>query len=237
MRWLTWIPAAAFGFALVCASPMRAQQDLDSTKADPAHHTVEFENEQVRVVRFKLGPGEQSARHHHPNSVIVVLTGGSIQNTTDDGKTISTQPRAGDVFWRPALTHVTRNVGGKAIEGILVEPKNPHSARPAGSADVTTFPGTPAKVLFENEQVRVIRFRFDPGEKDAMHGHPDNVQIMLTDAKATVTTPDGKAYQSAGHAGQVNWRPAIVHSVQNTGDKPFEGVLVEMKGGVEDTTK
>jgi quercetin dioxygenase-like cupin family protein len=131
---------------------------------------------------------------------------------------------------RPALTHVTKNVGDKPIEGILVEPKTPHSARPAGSADETTLPDARAKVLFQNEQVRVLRYRFKPGEKDGMHGHPDNVQILLTDAKATVTTPDGKTSQSQGKAGQVNWRPAIVHSVRNTGDKPFEGVLVEMNG-------
>ncbi len=158
MRLLTWITAATFGFAVVCPSPMRAQQDLDSTKADPVHHKVEFENDQVRVVRYKLAPGEQSARHSHPDSVIVVLTGGSIQNTTDDGNTTSTQPTPGDAFWWPALTHVTRNVGDSPIEGILVEPKNPHSARPAGSADETTLPDARAKVLFENEQVRVLRY-------------------------------------------------------------------------------
>lgn len=230
MRSLTWITAATFGFAVVCASPMRAQEYLDSTKADPAHHKVEFENDQVRVVRYKLGPGEQSVRHHHPDGVVVVLTGGSIQNITDDGKTISSQPKLGDAFWRPALTHVTKNVGDGPIEGILVEPKNPHSARPADSADVTTFAHSPAKVVFENEQVRVLRYHFNPGEKDQMHGHPDNVQILLTDATATVTIPDGRTNQSQGKAGRVNWRPAIVHSVQNTGDKPLEGVLVEMKG-------
>ena len=233
LRLLTWIIAAALGFALVCPSSVRAQQDLNSTKADPAHHKVEFENDQVRVVRYRLAPGQHSARHSHPDSVIVVLTGGSIENTTDDGKTISSQPKAGDAFWRPALTHVTRNVGNGPIEGILVEPKHPHSARPAGSADETALTDARAKVLFENEQVRVLRYFFNPGEKDGMHGHPDNVQILLTDAKATVTTPDGKTSQSEGKAGQVNWRPAIVHSVQNTGDKPLEGVLVEMKGGTK----
>jgi len=178
MRLLTWITAVTLGFALVCPSSMRAQQDLDSTNADPAHHKVEFENDQVRVVRYKLASGEQSARHSHPDSVIVVLTGGSIENTTDDGKTISSQPKPGDTFWRPALTHVTKNVGDQPIEGILVEPKNPHSARPAGSADVTSFPHSPADVVFENEQVRVLRYRFNAGQKDEMHGHP----VMIGEA-------------------------------------------------------
>ena len=228
MRFLTWLTAAAL--ALICAAPAKAQQGLDSTKADPAHHKVEFENDQLRVVRFKLAPGEQSARHHHPDSVVVVLAGGSIQNTTDDGKITTTQLKAGDAFWRPALTHVTKNVGDTPIEGILVEPKNPHSARPAGSADPTTVPSARAKVIFENEQVRVLRYRFNPGEMDEMHGHPDNLHISLTDATAMITTPDGKTTALQAKAKQINWRPAGLHSVQNTGSRPFEGVLVEMKG-------
>lgn len=161
---------------------------------------------------------------------MVVLAGGSIENTTDDGKTTSTQPKLGDAFWRPALTHVTKNVGATPIEGILVEPKNPHSARPAGSADPTTVPSARAKVLFENDRVRVLRYRFNPGEMDEMHGHPDNLQISLTEATAMITTSDGKTTQYQTKAGQINWRPAGAHSVQNTGAKPFDGVLVEMKG-------
>jgi beta-alanine degradation protein BauB len=233
MRLLTWSTAAAFAFMLVCTSPVLAQQDLDAVTADPTHHWVEFENDQVRVVRYKVAPGDQTARHSHPALVNVFLTDVNAQNTTDDGKVANVKGKAGDAVWRGPLTHVSKNVGDKPFEGILIEPKNPHSARPAGSADETTFPGARAKVLFENEQVRVVRYRFNPGEKNEMHGHPDNVQVVLTDAKATVTTPDGKTIQSQGKAGQVNWRPATVHSVQNTGEKPFEGVLVEMKNAAK----
>jgi len=237
MRLLTWSTAAAFAFTLVCTSPVRAQQDLDAVTADPTHHWVEFENDQVRVVRYKMAPGDQTARHSHPALVNVFLTDVNAQNTTDDGKVANVKGKAGDAAWRGPLTHVSKNVGDKPFEGILIEPKNPHSARPAGSADETTFPGARAKVLFENEQVRVVRYRFNPGEKNEMHGHPDNVQVVLTDAKATVTTPDGKTTQSQGKAGQVNWRPATVHSVQNTGEKPFEGVLVEMKDAAKRASK
>ena len=232
MRLLTWITGWIFAFALLClgASPMVAQQDLDSTKADPTHHKVEFENDQVRVVRYQVPAGETTAKHSHPAVVNIFLTDVTAKITTPDGKSTNFHAKAGEAGWRPAVTHVFENTGNKPVEGILVEPKNPHSARPAGSGDETTFPGARAKVEFENDQVRVVRYRFEPGEKNGMHGHPDNVQIVLTDAKAMVTTPDGKTTPSQGKAGQVNWRPATQHSVQNVGDKPFEGVLVEMKG-------
>lgn len=79
-------------------------------------------------------------------------------------------------------------------------------------------------------RVRVVRYRFEPGDKDEMHGHPDRVQILLTDSKAMITTLDGKTTLSQGKARQVYWWPAVQHSVQNVGDKPLEGILAEMKG-------
>ena len=111
-----------------------------------------------------------------------------------------------------------------------MEPKKPSSALPAGSQDYATVDPKHAKVEFENEQVRVIRFHYAPGEKSPMHGHPDNVQVLLTDSQVRFTTPDGKSAASAGRAGEANWRPATQHTVENTGNKPLEGILVEMKG-------
>ena len=57
MRLLTWTTGSLLTLALVCA-PCVAQQDLDSTKVDPTHHKVEFENDQVRVVRWQIPAGE-----------------------------------------------------------------------------------------------------------------------------------------------------------------------------------
>jgi hypothetical protein len=54
--------------------------------------------------------------------------------------------------------------------------------------------------------------------------------VFLTDSKANVTTPDGKTAPISGEAGEARWRQATQHSVQNTGDKAFEGILVAMKG-------
>lgn len=208
----------------------QSQQNLDSTKADPQHHKVVIENDQVRVVHYLIMPGEKTARHSHPTCVNVLLTDANATVTTDDGKSTNFQGKAGTASWRPAITHIYQNIGNKPIEGMLVEPKSPHSARPAGSADETTLPGAVAKVEFENEQVRVVRYRLEPGQESTMHGHPDNVQIVLTDTKANITTPDGKVTPSEAKAGQVRWRPASQHAVQNTGKQPFSGILVEMKG-------
>ncbi len=234
MRLLRWITTLMFAFALVCLghAPAVAQQDLDSTKADAAHHKVEFENDQVRVVRFVVPPGHKTANHSHPNNVNVYLTDANVKLTAPDGKSTEVHAKAGAAAWRGATTHIAENIGDKPLEGISVEPKKPASAVPAGAPDeVAADPQHKySKVEFENEQVRVIRYHFEPGYKSPMHGHPDNVQVLLTDHKVNVTTPDGKTAPGAGKAGEARWRPAIQHAVQNAGDKPFEGIVVEMKG-------
>lgn len=231
MRLQKWIMNASLALALsiggTCAV---AQQDLDSTTADAKHHKLEFENDQVRVVRWQIPPGDTTAKHSHPALVNVFLTDINVEISTDDGKTTKAQGKAGDAAWRGPTAHVVKNLSDKPAEGILVEPKNPHSARPAGSVDETTLPGGFAKVVFENDKVRIVRYHFGPGDKDQMHGHPDNVQVVLTDSNAMVTTADGKTTPATAKAGQVIWRPATQHSVQNVGDKSIEGVLVEMKG-------
>lgn len=227
----TWITALIFGLASLCwdTSPAAAQ-DLDSVKADAAHHKVEFENEQVRMVRYRIAPGEKTTNHSHPNNVNIPLTDVNAKFTMPDGKTTEVHGKAGAVAWRGATTHLVENTGDKTIEGILVEPKQPSSALPPGAVDEATADPNHAKVEFENDQVRVVRYHYEPGEKSAMHGHPDNVQVLLTDSKANVTTPDGKTAPGSGKAGEARWRQATQHSVQNAGDKAFEGILVEMKG-------
>jgi beta-alanine degradation protein BauB len=236
---LSGLAVVAIALTVSSLTAAQSQQELDSTKADPQHHDVLFENDQVRVVHYLVPAGEKTAKHSHPDGVNIFLADAHYKNVSEDGKITELQAKAGTAAWRPSLTHLTENIGDKPLEGILVEPKQPHSARPAGSADVTTLPigGKLAKVVFENEKVRVLHYRFEPGQRDEMHGHPDSVQIVLTDTQSEVTTPDGKITMVEAKAGQVVWRPALQHSVRNIGDKPIEGVLVEMKGAPVVATK
>ena len=85
------------------------------------------------------------------------------------------------------------------------------------------------KVEFENDQVRVLRITYGPGEKSIMHEHPDAYAVFLTDIKGKFTFPDGKTQKNSQKAGSTLWTPAGKHLPENTGDKPFELVLVELK--------
>jgi len=85
------------------------------------------------------------------------------------------------------------------------------------------------KVEFENEQVRVLRITYGPGEKSVMHDHPANVAVFLTDIQGKFTQPDGKSQKVDWKAGMIKWDSGGKHLPENAGDKPFELIVVELK--------
>ena len=85
------------------------------------------------------------------------------------------------------------------------------------------------KVEFENDQVRVLRVRYNPHEKSVMHDHPAAVGVHLTDMRARFTFPDGSTEDVVGKAGEARLYPAGEHLPENMGDNSLELVLVELK--------
>jgi quercetin dioxygenase-like cupin family protein len=87
------------------------------------------------------------------------------------------------------------------------------------------------KVEFENDQVRIIRITYAPGEKSVMHEHPDGVVVFLTGGgETTMHLPDGTSIKTTSEKGQASWAPAGKHLPENTSDKPVEAILIELKG-------
>jgi quercetin dioxygenase-like cupin family protein len=100
---------------------------------------------------------------------------------------------------------------------------------PAVAQDPVKVDSKHYKVEFENDQVRVIRITYGPHEKSVMHAHPANVAVFLTDGQAKFTLPDGKTQEVPIKAGAVQWDGGGKHLPENTGDKPFTLILVELK--------
>ena len=85
------------------------------------------------------------------------------------------------------------------------------------------------KVEFENDEVRVLRITYGPGEKSVMHSRPEGMVIFLTDSKGKFTLPDGKTQENNYKKGFFSWVPASTHQPENIGKKPFELIQIEMK--------
>ncbi|MBI2682808.1 MAG: hypothetical protein HYX26_06255 [Acidobacteriales bacterium] len=85
-------------------------------------------------------------------------------------------------------------------------------------------------VVSENDQVRILKVHYGPHEKSVMHSHPATVAVFLTDTNGKFTYPDGKSEELSGKAGEGRYSPAGTHLPENTGDKAFDIILVELKG-------
>jgi ketosteroid isomerase-like protein/quercetin dioxygenase-like cupin family protein len=98
------------------------------------------------------------------------------------------------------------------------------SAQDAAQADPKHY-----KVELENDDVRVLRIHYEPGEKSVMHEHPKGVAVFLTDYQAKFTVPTGEEIPVSGKAGQVMWTDGDKHLPENTGKKAMEVIQIEMK--------
>lgn len=99
----------------------------DPVKVDPKHYKVEFENDQVRVLRISYGPREKSVMHGHPDSLGVNLTEAHTKFTFPDGKTEEIRLKAGEVRSYPAGEHLPENLSERPFELVLVEVKTQSS--------------------------------------------------------------------------------------------------------------
>jgi quercetin dioxygenase-like cupin family protein len=82
----------------------------------------------------------------------------------------------------------------------------------------------------EDDRVRVLRIRYGPKERSVMHSHPAAVAIALTPAHVRFTFPDGTTQELQMEGGQTVLTPAGDHLPENLTDRPFELILVELKG-------
>jgi len=100
----------------------------------------------------------------------------------------------------------------------------------AVAQDPTVVDAKHYKVTFENEHVRILKITYGLKEKSVMHEHPNAVAIFLTDGQVKFQLPDGKSQDVAVKAGEAKFTPSGKHLPENMSDKPFEVVLVELKG-------
>jgi uncharacterized RmlC-like cupin family protein len=98
---------------------------IDPVKIDPKHYTVEFENDQVRVIRAHLGPHESTPMHEHTlNRVIVFLSDSNVRVTGADGKVAMTERKAGEASWSAPATHREENLNDAPFEVVAIEIKD-----------------------------------------------------------------------------------------------------------------
>ncbi len=85
------------------------------------------------------------------------------------------------------------------------------------------------KVIFENDRVRVLEYRDQPGAKTSMHEHPAFLVYALSAFERRLTMPDGKVLTRSFTPGQVLFSEAQMHVGENVGTTPTHIIMVELK--------
>ena len=92
----------------------------DPTKVEPKHYKLNFENEHVQVVSVHYGPHEKSEMHEHPGGVVVVITGGHLRFTDQNGKVTEVSSKPGETRWFPPFKHKVENLGNEPYNAVYV---------------------------------------------------------------------------------------------------------------------
>src|SRR5437588_1279167 len=90
----------------------------DPVKTSPQYYKVLLENDQVRVLEYRLKAGEKEPMHSHPAGVVYVLSGAKLRFTYPDGRTEEKASPTGETIWREPTTHAVANVGDTEAHAI-----------------------------------------------------------------------------------------------------------------------
>lgn len=84
------------------------------------------------------------------------------------------------------------------------------------------------KLVMESDRVRVLDVFLKPGEKAAMHFHPDHVVYVLNGGQAKLMS-SGKTDVMSMRNGQAIFLKAQSHETENTGKTDLHLLVVELK--------
>ena len=90
-------------------------------------------------------------------------------------------------------------------------------------------------VIFENDRVRVLEYRDQPGARTHPHRHPDSVMVTLSSFQRRVSS-NGRSVDVVLDAGEARWVGAQEHVGENTGWTGTHSIFVELKEGTGSTS-
>lgn len=91
------------------------------------------------------------------------------------------------------------------------------------------------RVVFENERVRVLEYKDEPGERTTPHEHPDSVMYTLSSFRRRLVS-GGVQREVELEQGVVGWLPAQQHHGENIGTTPTHVIFVELKDSGSDVS-
>jgi quercetin dioxygenase-like cupin family protein len=123
MKKLSFLLAGAFA-GLIFLLSAEAVMSQDVVQVAPEQFKVSLENEHVRVLEFRMKPGDKQEMHTHPATVHIEMTPTKVKITNPEGKSVEVEGKEGEVIWVGPVKHIVENIGDNEIHGYIVEIKS-----------------------------------------------------------------------------------------------------------------
>jgi hypothetical protein len=210
MRFRTWASAGLFLAVLPRAF---------------ASSTIEkIRNPHVLVTEDNLSPGESEPTPERLPSMLVYMTGGSVEVTLTHEKSRKMAVKEGETIFQPAGASM-KNTGSEPLHFVRIE------FLTAGNPETWGMTGLSPnyKMLLENQYARAYDIKIPAQTKEPQHTHHDRVVVSLSGAQLEHILPDGTIQPSTLKSGEVVWRLGGTHVGHNIGQTNLWVIAVEPK--------
>ena len=231
-------------FFLLLALCVCTAATQDPAAVNPKIVKVEFENDQVRILRVHYEPHERLEMHSQPAKAEVQLTAGSVRLFLPDGKSSDEPGSAGEFFWLEPTKHATENPENTPLEFIEIEMKKAVAPSVPAASAVRGARPEPVSVedephhhwKFENQYVRVLEEVLAPAESTLVHTHShDGIGVYLSSGSLQAQEL-GKQWGPPKRVrqGQISppWGGSVklplTHRVKNAGTTELHLIFIEL---------
>jgi len=242
MKPILKIGAAALLLTACNTTPNSDINHNSKTKDQTSQHVNEagdisttlFENDFLQVKRVDVPVGHFVPMHSGHARVIYSLGDYTLEWTEEGQPTAIKHWSAGETHSHGDIAHQLTNIGDTAASYLIIErSKKPLPAQASGLVsahkDVSQAEHEHNTPVFEDDKVRLVRVRLNPGESLPPHTGVLRAIYSLGDYQLAWTEADGSPKLRQWQSGDTHWHNLGQHSAKNTGDTVAEWLIIEPK--------
>ena len=198
---------------------------------DEPHHTLLFQNDEVRVFHLKLQPNDVTLPHRHSTFYAYLsLHPVTIGNEVRGRQPVLTQLEGGELHTsKGGFTVAERNNSSEPADVLVIEAMKAEDGSFATPMDSFRFHDAAFGELFVAPMMRGYTLTIAAGGRTEQHKENyDRLLVAITDLKLRETKAEGTQSDLEMRAGDIRWLPrGVTHSVTNIGASSATFITLE----------